>query len=141
MEQKMKFNSILLIILLVATAGAAVISGGFEGCNVVDINQTSPNNFTCKLSTPTMAVPSSFWYNIPGNHYHYWFMLKIENSAGQPVTVSILNADWGGSSFWGRKAVYTEAPDPNALSAESTWTQLASADYSDPIFTDRKSVV
>lgn len=102
-----------------------IVSGGFEGSNVVDVTEVSANNFTCKLKTPPMAVPESNYYNNPGDHYHNWFMLKIENATGQAVTVTITNADWGGggNGMWGRadgKAVYTGATDPNALSSDAT---------------------
>ena len=35
-------------------ASASNISGGSEGSNVVDIQRTGPNRFTCKLATPPM---------------------------------------------------------------------------------------
>jgi len=87
-----------------------------------------------------MPVPESSRYNTAGDHYHNWFMLKIEDGIGEVITVTITNADWGGDSdgVWGRsdgKAVYSEALDPNTLAAEDTWQRLTNASYTSPNFT------
>lgn len=129
----------LAIALLFAfrTAQAATVTGGFEGSNVVDINETAPNNFSCRLATPTLPTPDSMWYNTPGDHHHNWFMLRIEGAAGQAVTVTIENADYGGTGFWGsaKDPVYVEAPDPNALSAETQWKRVTNHNFASPKYT------
>ncbi|MFC1611092.1 PKD domain-containing protein [Myxococcota bacterium] len=129
----------LAIVAFAQSSRAATVSGGFEGSNVVDIREIATNEFTCKLATPPMAVPASARYGSPGDHYHNWFILKIADAAGEAVTVTITNADWGGGGdgMWGRadgKAVYTEALDPNALSADTTWQKLTTSTYLSPNF-------
>jgi hypothetical protein len=136
----MRAAIVFLLMSAAPFASAATVSGGFEGSNVVYIQEVSANNFSCWLYTPPMAVPASSRYNNPGNHYHNWFMLKIEDAAGETVTVTINNADWGGGGdgMWGRadgKAVYSEAADPNALAAEGSWQKITNASYSSPDFT------
>ena len=140
MKISLFFFTLSIIGSLSISAQPIIVSGGFEGSNVVDISEVSANNFTCKLKTPPMAAPESNYYNTPGDHYHNWFMLKIENAAGQTVNITITNADWGGggAGMWGRvdgKAVYTEAADPNALSSDATWQKITDASYSSPNFT------
>lgn len=139
MKTKLLFIIVLFFSGSLLLNSQVVVSGAFEGSNVVDITEVSANNFTCKLKTPPMAAPESNYYNTAGDHYHNWFMLKIENAAGQTVNVTITNADWGGggNGMWGRldgKAVYTEAADPYALSSDATWQKLTNATYSNPDF-------
>ncbi|MFH0867100.1 MAG: M14-type cytosolic carboxypeptidase, partial [Bacteroidota bacterium] len=139
-KSAMKKNKLFLITLfsigcLFVNSQPITVSGGFEGSNVVDITQVSASSFTCKLTTPTLCAPESGYYNTTGDHYHGWFMLKIENAAGQTVIITITNADWGSGAFWGRadgKAVYTEAIDPYTVSSESTWQKLTTGIYSNP---------
>jgi hypothetical protein len=126
-------GAVLLCLSIACPAGAGTISGGSEGSNVVDIVEVSPNNFTCMLYTPPMPTPESSSYSTPGDHYHDWFMFRIENAAAQAVTVTIMNADWTGGRLANiganRKPFYSEEPDPYALSADSTWQVLDGASY------------
>ncbi len=143
MRYQLGLFSLITVFMVTAFSlgvGAATVSGGFEGSNVVDIREVSQNNFECQLVTPPMPVPASSRYSTAGDHYHNWFMLKIEDGAGEAIVVTITNADWGGSGngMWGRadgKAVYSEAADPNSLAAEGTWQKLTDASYSNPDFT------
>lgn len=136
----MKSNTFFLFALFLSwclslSSQPVVVSGGFEGSNVVDITEVSANNFTCKLTTPPLCAPEAGYYNSPGDHYHGWFMLKIENAAGVTVTITITNADWGSGAFWARtdgKAVYNEVSDPFTVSAESSWQKLTTGTYSNP---------
>ncbi len=136
----MKKNTLLFIAsylygCILAVSQPVVISGAFEGSNVVDIKEVSANNFTCKITTPPLCAPEAGYYNTPGDHYHGWFMLKIENAAGQTVNITVTNADWGSGAFWARvdgKAVYTEAADPYSVSSESSWQKLTTGTYSNP---------
>jgi len=118
----------------------ATLSGGFEGSNVVYIEEVAMNDFTCKLLTPPMPVPASNRYNNPGDHYHNWFMLKIEDGSGQTIRATITNADWGGggNGMLGRadgKAVFNETVDPYSISSEDSWQKLTTATYTSPNFT------
>lgn len=112
-----------------------VVRGGFEGSNVVDVRQTGAGEFSCRLASPTTPALDSAWYT-GGSHYHDWFMLKVEDAAGQAVTITITNADWGSDFFEaGKDPVFAEVPDPNALAAETQWQRITSHSYASPNYT------